>query len=524
MFGRVIRYGLYGSVAVGSGAIVYSDDIAITRVSRAAITAIDIGRTYKSMLYSKEWDKTSKEYIELKKQAHQIGAEKLLKLCKTNKGVYIKVGQHIGALDYLLPSEYVMTMRVLHKDAPQNTLDELYKVIREDLKKDPEELFDEFETEPLGTASLAQVHKAKLKDGTEVAVKVQHFFLDKTIKTDMKCMEVIINVMSKVFPEFQMQWLVDETKKNIQKEIDFIQEGQNAERVADMFKNYSWLKVPKIYWDYSTKRVLVMEYCHGGQVNDIEYVKNHKIEPFDLCRKIGDLFSHMIFVEGFLHSDPHPGNILVRKEPGDKHVTVTLLDHGLYANLTEKFRYHYSKLWLSIISRDKEEMSVHAEQLGIRKELYILFACMVTGRPWESILKGIDRTKPTSSEKSQFQDELPHFLHYVTECLETVDRQALLVLKTNDLIRSIEHALGTREHMVGFQVMSKCCMKSIYNLEYKQQNSLWRRWLLSVNYTMSIFMLYIYGVYLGIVKTVQEKSNETTKPTFQTDAKGRVIL
>lgn len=137
----------------------------------------------------------------------------------------------------------------------------------------PEELFDEFETEPLGTASLAQVHKAKLKDGTEVAVKVQHFFLDKTIKTDMKCMEVIINVMSKVFPEFQMQWLVDETKKNIQKEIDFIQEGQNAERVADMFKNYSWLKVPKIYWDYSTKRVLVMEYCHGGQVNDIEYVK-----------------------------------------------------------------------------------------------------------------------------------------------------------------------------------------------------------------------------------------------------------
>lgn len=136
MFGRVIRYGLYGSVAVGSGAIVYSDDIAITRVSRAAITAIDIGRTYKSMLYSKEWDKTSKEYIELKKQAHQIGAEKLLKLCKTNKGVYIKVGQHIGALDYLLPSEYVMTMRVLHKDAPQNTLDELYKVIREDLKKD----------------------------------------------------------------------------------------------------------------------------------------------------------------------------------------------------------------------------------------------------------------------------------------------------------------------------------------------------------------------------------------------------
>lgn len=96
-------------------------------------------------------------------------------------------------------------------------------------------------------------------------------------------MEFIINTMSKVFPDFQMQWLVDETKKNIAKELDFLQEGQNAEKVAELFSNYKWLKVPKIFWDYSTERVLVMEYVYGGQVNDVNYIDVSVTFTFYLC-------------------------------------------------------------------------------------------------------------------------------------------------------------------------------------------------------------------------------------------------
>lgn len=135
-----MRYGIYGSVGIGGALTALSmpdgdiDSLMIVRVTRTALTAIEIGRTYKTLLYSREWDKNSQEYIEARSQAHQIGAEKLLELCKTNKGVYIKVGQHVGALDYLLPNEYVTTMRILHKSAPKNTVEELYKVIEEDLK------------------------------------------------------------------------------------------------------------------------------------------------------------------------------------------------------------------------------------------------------------------------------------------------------------------------------------------------------------------------------------------------------
>lgn len=124
----------------------------------------------------------------------------------------------------------------------------------------------------MGTASLAQVHKAKLKDGTEVAVKVQHHFVRKNISLDLRWMEFVILTMSKVFPDFEMQWLIDETKKNITKELDFLQEGRNAEKVAALFKDYKWLKVPKIFWEYSTERVLVMEYFTGGQVNNVKYI------------------------------------------------------------------------------------------------------------------------------------------------------------------------------------------------------------------------------------------------------------
>lgn len=111
-----------------------------------------------------------------------------------------------------------------------------------------------------------------MKDGTEVAVKVQHYFVKSSVTLDLYWMEFIIKSMSIIFPDFQMQWLVDETKKNIAKELDFIQEGHNAERLAKLFSAYKWLKVPKIFWEYSTERVLVMEYVDGGQVNDIRYI------------------------------------------------------------------------------------------------------------------------------------------------------------------------------------------------------------------------------------------------------------
>ncbi len=139
-FRRLLKYSILGGTVVGTGLSLKTNDydinsVGIVRLGRAAATVFDIARSYKKNLYYKEWDKSSKEYLDEKKKAHKLAAEKLLELCCTNKGVYIKVGQHIGALEYLLPVEYVETMRILHSNAPQNPVEDLYKVIRQDLKK-----------------------------------------------------------------------------------------------------------------------------------------------------------------------------------------------------------------------------------------------------------------------------------------------------------------------------------------------------------------------------------------------------
>lgn len=136
---RVLKYSAVCGGTVVTALSLRANDydlnsLGIVRLSRAAITVYNIGYTYKKNLYSQEWDKTSADYKELKSRTHAAAAEKLLKLICTNKGVYIKVGQHIGSLDYLLPPEYVQTMKVLHSNAPKNPVEDLYKVIRQDLK------------------------------------------------------------------------------------------------------------------------------------------------------------------------------------------------------------------------------------------------------------------------------------------------------------------------------------------------------------------------------------------------------
>lgn len=376
------------------------NSIGIVRLGRAGVTVFDIATVYRNNLYKREWpDKKDPEYLKLKSETHQQAAEKLLGLCRTNRGVYIKVGQHIGALEYLLPHEYVNTMKILHSNAPQNPIEDLYKVIRQDLKVNPDDIFLSFDRDPLGTASLAQVHRATLKDGTEVAVKVQHPYVRGNSRVDIKTMEVMVKLVSWAFPDFKFQWLVNETKRNLPIEMDFEHEGHNAEKVAEMFKEYRWLKIPKIYWEYSTSRVLVMEFVKGGQVNDLDYIQKEKLDPYDIANKIGQLYANMIFLKGFVHSDPHPGNILVRKS-GKGDTEVILLDHGLYADLTEKFRYEYSKLWLSILKVDQEGMRRHAHALGVQGRMWGLFACMVTGRPWNSVVSGIDKVKQDDTEVS----------------------------------------------------------------------------------------------------------------------------
>ncbi|XP_059817617.1 aarF domain-containing protein kinase 1 isoform X6 [Hypanus sabinus] len=329
-FGAAATAGLTVS-GLYAAARVDPNDVGFIRIGRAVATTAVISYDYLASLRGLEYG--TEEYESVKSQVHRRSAHHLLKLCRANRGTFIKVGQHLGGLDYLLPEEYTSTLKILHSQAPQSSLQEIKQVIQEELGKEITQLFASFDETPLGAASWAQVHKAVLHDGRTVALKVQHPKVQSQCAKDVVLMEILVQSVSWLFPDFSFAWLVDETKKNMPLELDFLKEGHNTEKMAKMLKHFHFLKVPKIHWELSTSRVLAMEFMEGGQVNDREFMKENGINVNEITQYLGKLYSEMIFVNGFVHCDPHPGNVLVRKSPQTNKAEIVLLDHGLYQDV-----------------------------------------------------------------------------------------------------------------------------------------------------------------------------------------------
>ncbi|XP_054055543.1 aarF domain-containing protein kinase 1 isoform X1 [Rissa tridactyla] len=508
------------------------NDFGVVRVGRAIATTAVITYDYLTSLRSVPYG--SEEYDFLKSQVHLRSAERLRELCCANRGTFIKVGQHLGALDYLLPEEYTRTLKVLHSQAPQSTRQEIEQVIREDLGKEllklsqrcvetaeaeqsqmllieesqeilmnslpgPQikELFVSFEDTPLGAASLAQVHKAVLQDGRTVAVKIQHPKVQAQSSKDILLMEVLLLVVKQIFPDFEFMWLVEEAKKNLPLELDFLNEGRNAEKVAHMLKNFDFLKVPRIYWELSTRRVLLMEFMEGGQVNDRAYMERNGINVNEISRNLGKLYSEMIFVNGFVHCDPHPGNVLVKKCPASGKAHIILLDHGLYQVLSESFRMDYCRLWQALIKADMKRVQKYSRRLGAG-DLYPLFACMLTARSWESVNRGIDRSPVSASEDVEIRSNAAAYLPQITQLLNNVPRQMLLLLKTNDLLRGIESALHTRASASSFLNMSRCCIRAVSTYQRSKSHSLYRKAQISLAEALSLWQINLYELFLWL--------------------------
>ncbi|XP_067894704.1 aarF domain-containing protein kinase 1 isoform X2 [Heterodontus francisci] len=432
------------------------DDVGFVRVVRAMATTAVISYDYMTSLKRVEFG--TEEYETVKSQVHRRSAEHLLDLCCANRGTFIKVGQHLGGLDYLLPEEYTNTLKILHSKAPQSSLHEIQQVIEEDLGKEISQLFVSFEENPLGAASWAQVHKAVLHDGRTVAVKVQHPKVQSQCAKDIVLMEILVQGVSWMFPDFSFAWLVDEAKKNMPLELDFLKEGHNAEEVAAMLKHFHFLKI---------------------------------------SRNLGKLYSEMIFVNGFVHCDPHPGNVLVRKSPQTNKGEIVLLDHGLYQNLTEEFRLDYCHLWHSLIKTDMQGIEMYSKRLGAG-ELYPLFACMLTARSWASITKGIDQTPVSKNEDVEIRVNAAKYLTSINELLNKVPRQMLLLLKTNDLLRGIETSLQTRASATSFINMSRCCVRALSRYERDKSKSWYGRLKISLAESLDLWQISLYEILLWI--------------------------
>ncbi|KAF9111031.1 hypothetical protein BGX27_005492 [Mortierella sp. AM989] len=302
-------------------------------------------------------------------ELHQRVANRILHVCQTNGGLYIKLGQGIATNASILPPCYLTTLRALFDDASSVDYSVVEKIIRKELGKEISEVFSTFSRLPVAAASIAQVHKARLHDGTVVAVKVQKPEIQYQIEWDLHAYKMLLKVYEYIF-DLPMSFAVDYTTRHLREETNFLNEVRNSEICNEFLQMDSKLKkqayVPKVFKEISTKQVMVAEWVDGCRATDKAAIQEMGLSVKKVMESVVDVFAHQIFVSGFVHCDPHPGNILVRRHPEDarKH-QLLLLDHGLYVRESEEFRKQYCLFWKSLFLLDKQTIHDICVQWGV---------------------------------------------------------------------------------------------------------------------------------------------------------------
>ncbi|TLD18869.1 ABC1 family protein-like protein [Venturia nashicola] len=406
------------------------------------------------------------------KACHKRCAERTLVTLEKNGSIFIKLGQHLSSLTYLLPSEWCDTFIPLQDRCPVSSFESIEEMCLKDTGKPLSFYFSEFEKEPIGAASLAQVHRAVIKEtGERVAVKVQHPALDLWSNLDLRLTHFTFVTLKKWFPEYDLTWLSDEMEVSLPQELDFRREGQNAMHAREYFSHCTDAPViiPRVLW--AQRRILVMDYVTGHRPDDLKYLDENKIDRDEVSAALARIFNEMIFGrDAPLHCDPHGGNIAIRHNPkpkwGSPNFDVILYDHGLYRDIPLPLRRSYAKLWLAVLDGDEPAMRKYAYEVGgVSDESFPLFASAITGRDYTVLTSEGGVAKPrTKVEKDNISDALGDgMLAELVQLLGKVPRVLLLVLKTNDLTRSLDEGLQTRQGSVRtFLILARYASRTVY--------------------------------------------------------------
>ncbi|KXX82610.1 putative aarF domain-containing protein kinase 1 [Madurella mycetomatis] len=474
-------------------------------------------------------------------ELHRRSAERLFELLRGNGGLYLKIGQAIAMQSAVLPSEFQRMFARMFDDAPQDEWEAVEKVIREDFGgRSVEEVFGVsfagvegkgvMERTARASASVAQVHWARLADGREVAVKIQKPEIAKQIGWDLWAFKVVMRVYTWWF-DLPLYALVPFITERLMLETDFENEARNSEIMRGLVSEEPTLRgrvyIPPVYPEYSSKRVLTTEWIEGvrlwdkdaltrpwlgGYANGSAGVHDAKLDPPDMAAirrelrenphsqslkpertewkgrrgkgglgvstkdvmtTMVDLFSAQIFKWGVVHCDPHPGNIFIRRLPNGKPELV-LIDHGLYVFMSDKFRHEYGVFWKALMTFDNKKIAEITHEWGIKAA--DLFASATLMRPYEGgeqqlqkeMLGALDQ-KTASQRHYEMQQRMKQGIRDVLADEDKWPKELIFIGRNMRIVQGNNAYMGSPVNRV--KMMGEWASRSLF----QDQNLPWRQ-------------------------------------------------
>lgn len=279
---------------------------------------------------------------------------------------FVKLGQLASTRSDLLPPGIVQELTKLQDQVPPFSSEMAKGILEQELSVPLEQVLSHFDDAPLAAASIGQVHVGKLVTGEKVAIKIQRPGISPIIRRDLDILRDFVALAERRWEwviRYQLREMVEEFADSLLAELDYSHEGRNTEKVGQQFTDNPHIHIPKIYWDYTSAKVLTMEYMDGIMLNQREVLLSRGYKLKGIAQKLVDSMLNQIFIEGFFHADPHPGNLMIMKDE-----TLAYLDFGMVGRLHGDMKEHLASLIIALMRKNTDSMVRAIDKLGMIPE------------------------------------------------------------------------------------------------------------------------------------------------------------
>lgn len=304
-----------------------------------------------------------KKVISDKNSRNRTTGERLRLMLQELGPTFVKLGQMASTRRDILPEDIIFELEKLQDQVSPFSFQQVRQIIEEELGDDLENLYVEFDDKPLATASIGQVHMARLHTNERVAVKIQRPHIRPLVKTDLEILDDLARIMESRIERakrYQLREIIEEFSKSLSLELDYQTEGRNSEKISRPSSEDETIKVPRVYWSHTTAKVLTMEYINGVKVNNLSRLEEEGYNRKVIAERIAHSMLHQILIEGFFHGDPHPGNIVIL--PGDR---IVWMDFGMVGRLSANMQNQFALLALSMKSGSTNGIIKAISEMGV---------------------------------------------------------------------------------------------------------------------------------------------------------------